>query len=541
MSLTHVFYGKGKALLRTTICFSCLVFIPSLSWGQVKLNTWTNPSSGQAGTTNVNLTGSGFPSGTIPPGNVTITVAATCGGPALATTTGLKVTKLIGTSDRVEFLIPASLAQDTYDVSLTGTTSGGTKFSSTNCSLMKVLPPKTVLSSCVPSSSLGVLLPPKGTGNVTVYVPNGAWATSNTGIGVVPLEGSGTPATISTPNAPNSCASNSATGESVCVANNTDVYLITGSSLNTTLPSGSNAFANFSGGSCENCGVTINSSINEAVITMGLSGFPSGIQFLNLASNTFGTPIGTSNQVSENVQWDPTRNFILSPDEGGVYDLFNTTSLVSPAEYANNIGGGFLDSAGEDCTTGIALSTNEATSELFITDLTQASFKSGSPGSWTAPGQFVSFPEFGEFAAGTSGISVAPGSHLAITTGEFGGNQFAVVTLPSSSGSGTPAFGDYAAAALPVTPDGQTWQQGLDPHTITAYVSPNNGRSYGVMANGDFVPPTWLAVIDLEALLSAPRKAGIYPSGDSCPSCTHSVDPSYNLVTNGVVRYVAVP
>jgi len=105
-----------------------------------------------------------------------------------------------------------------------------------------------------------------------------------------------------------------------------------------------------------------------------------------------------------------------------------------------------------------------------------------------------------------------------------------VIQIPSTSGSGTPAVLDWAAVALPNTPDGATFEQGLDPHTVTAYVSPNNGDAIGLMANGYFVPPTWLAYIDLTKLLAAPRTSG-----------THYVDPSVNLETSGILTYVAVP
>jgi hypothetical protein len=42
--------------------------------------------------------------------------------------------------------------------------------------------------------------------------------------------------------------------QTVCVANNTDVYLITGATLNSTLKSGATGTEDFSGGSCMNCG-----------------------------------------------------------------------------------------------------------------------------------------------------------------------------------------------------------------------------------------------------------------------------------------------
>jgi hypothetical protein len=385
---------------------------------------------------------------------------------------------------------------------------------------------KIVVGSCLPTSSLSILAQGK---TVTSYVPNGAWATTNTGVQVVPIEPIGTPASIATPNVVNSCSSNSTTGQTVCTANNTDVYLLTGKTLNTTLTSSSDVQTKFSGGYCENCGVAINSNTNTAVIAMGLSTAPSGtgLQFLNLATNTLATPIPATYQLSEDVLWDQIRNLLLSPDELGIYDIFQTSSGAT--EFANSVGFGAGDSAAEDCSTGIALSALEFSDQLYITDLTQAVYTSGTPGTWTAPQQVQTFPEFAGFSAGTSGIAVAGASHLGIVSGEFGGNQFAALQLPSSSGSGTPAVTDYAAAALPNTPDGNVWAQGWDPHTITAYVSPNNSKAYGVMANGSGVPPTYLALIDLQALLSAPRLTG-----------THTVDPTYDLIAHGVVVYIPV-
>ena len=388
------------------------------------------------------------------------------------------------------------------------------------------------VGSCSPSSSLGILA--KGT-TVTGYVPNGNWSSGTTGLQVVPIEPVGTPASIATPNIVNSCAGNGLSGEVVCTANNTDVYLITGTTLNTTLTSSSDTSAEFSGGFCENCGVAMNASANTAVIGMGLSSAPSGtgLQFLNLATNTFSTPIPANSGISEDVLWDPTRNYILSPNEGGNYDIFKISSSGSATEYGN-FEGVAGDSAAEDCSTGIALSSIEFSDpgQIYITDLTQAVFAAGPPATWTAPSQIVTFPEFSDFSAGTDGIAVAAGSptsHLGIVTGEFGGNQFGVFELPSTSGSGTPGFVDYAAAFLPNTPDGNVWSEGLDPHTITAYVSPNNGKAYGVMANFNGTNATYLAWVDLQALLNAPRVAG-----------THTVDPSYNLITSGVVTYIAV-
>jgi hypothetical protein len=508
-----------------------LTLTSSVASATVGLSTAASPSSGAAGITTVNLTTSGLPSG-VSAANVTITLAPTCAagatGPVAGelTTTASGIKTVIGSVSRIQFLIPGSAQQGTYFASISGTSPSGA-FASNSCAIVAVSHSTTVLNACVPTSSLAIAT---GT-NVVAYVPKAAWGRGTSGVEVVPVEGTGSPSLIPTPNLVNSCASNPASGETVCSANNSDVYAITGTTLNKTLTSGTSGFASFSGGYCQNCGVAINALTNKAYITMGVSGSPSGsgIQSLDLTTNTFGAVFATANQVSEDISVDPSRNFILSPNEAGVYDLFTLTSAgnISQEFGLANVGGEG-DSAAEDCSTGIALSSLEFTGRVFIADLTQASFTSGTPGTWSAPNQAQTFPEMETFAAGTDGISVAPGSsHLGIVTGEFGGNAFGVIQLPASSGAGVPAISDYAVAALPPTPDGVYFSMGYDPHTITAYTSPNNGKPYGVVADWALGTPSYLAVIDLTALMAAPRTGA------------HTVSASYDLVAHGVVRYVA--
>src|SRR5262249_58691605 len=90
--------------------------------------------------------------------------------------------------------------------------------------------------SCQPSGSLAVLV--TGT-SVVSYVPKGNWSSAATDVAVVNVEGNSIiPTLIPTPNVVNSCASNPLTGQTVCTANNTDVYVISGTMLNATLTSG---------------------------------------------------------------------------------------------------------------------------------------------------------------------------------------------------------------------------------------------------------------------------------------------------------------
>jgi len=90
--------------------------------------------------------------------------------------------------------------------------------------------------SCAPSGALATLLQnltgDAGTRTVTAHVPNGTWATSSTGVQVVPIEPTpvAAPVSVLTANPVNSCASNAQTGQTVCAANNTDIYLLSCSS-----------------------------------------------------------------------------------------------------------------------------------------------------------------------------------------------------------------------------------------------------------------------------------------------------------------------
>jgi hypothetical protein len=93
---------------------------------------------------------------------------------------------------------------------------------------------------------------------------------------------------------------------------------------------------------------------------------------------------------------------------------------------------------------------------------------------------------------------------------------------------------------MPDTPDGNAFSDGLDPHTLTAYVSPNNGKPYGLVTtpdpedSEDTSGPNYIGVIDMQALLAAPRCT----TGETGCVGTHQVDPTYDLISNGVVRYV---
>jgi hypothetical protein len=276
-----------------------------------------------------------------------------------------------------------------------------------------------------------------------------------------------------------------------------------------------------------------------------------GIQILNLVNNTLNPPFGLTYLASEGMAFDPGRNLILSASygtnlQGGVYDLLQVGSDASLTEYGNYIGGQ-PDSSAEDCSIGIALSSDEYTDSIYITDLSQAAFTpsatAGTAGTWTAPGQLIDLGDAGYGnligsggavgvygAAGTAGIVAAPGTnHLAVLTGEFGGDAYSALLLPSTSGSGTPALADWAYVSnMPNTPDGNAFIAGWDRHTVSAYTSPNTEKSYAVFADCFLggTGPNYLGVVDLACVLAQPRASGTHNVVGTASACT---------------RYVAIP
>lgn len=527
---------QGSHATRFLLLLACLALTSSTALAvgaSVKLTTATQPPSGLAGSSNTYATGTGFPTG-VAPSDVNVSFALTCMATPLATTTATQVKAILGSTDRVYFNIPSTLKTGTYAVWVTSISTPA--FTSSSCSALKVTNTTKTLSACVPSSSIGLDI----VGDVvTAYVPNGYWEGGVGGIEAVNIEGGGSPKTISTgTDIVNACSSNAVTGQTVCTANNTDVYLISGTSVTNTLTSGATGSAGFSGGSCKDCGVAIDAADNIAVLEEGDTSSTSGngFQVLNLATNTFEKPFGLASRTSENISIDPNRNLILSPNEDGVYVLagIGPGPGYTLSEYDSTFNTDEEnDSAAEDCTTGIALSSEEFTNNVFVADLTQWTPTAGTPGSWTAPNSTLNIVSDYGFAAGTCGISVAPGSgHLGVVTGEFGGSTFAVLQLPSKSGSGTPTIADYATTQIPGgTACGGGFSAGYDPHTITAYTSPNTGKAYGVFAGYSSGVPVCVAVVDLQAILSAPRAGG-------------GLDPHDVAVSDipaGAITYFAIP
>jgi hypothetical protein len=376
--------------------------------------------------------------------------------------------------------------------------------------------------SCQPSSSLSVLVTPP---NVVAYVPKGSWSVGTTGVVAVNVEGTSiTNTTISTPNAVNSCASSPSTGKTVCTANNTDVYVITGTTLGTTRTSGAAGSLSFSGGSCTNCGVAMDDTHQRAAIALS-TGTPGvgGFQFLDLTNNNLSAVFPSrAPNISEDVLIDGVRNLLLSPSETNNYEIIDVTSNTPPASafFERGIAGvpGELDSAGEDCSTGIALASIETGSNqgaVFITDLTQATFTPGAPGTWTAPSQIQSLTG-SVLQFGASGMAIAQGStHTGVLAGEFGGDAITAIRLPATPGGSPPAVQAWLTCSL------AGFTNGRDPHTVTAYESPASGHAIALLADAT---ATHLAVVDLTLMLALPSAGNVCTGGPlTSPSAVYTL------------------
>jgi hypothetical protein len=395
--------------------------------------------------------------------------------------------------------------------------------------------PQPGAARCGASSALAVLTQGR---QVSAYVPKGAWyaPAATTGIARVGLEGRALAATmIDTPEVVNSCASNSTTGRTVCIANDTDVYILLGSNLDSTLKSAGSGVARFSGGVCTNCTVAFDAEADRAVIGLNFDE-GQGFQFLDFANGSpmLESPIASpTRRVGENLLIDSRRRLILSPSEDDDYEIVSLSGKASPTFFENPIGTpgvDVLDSAAEDCTTGIALASDQFTSKIFITDLTQAVFTHGTPsGTWSAPFQFQNFPDFATMINGISGIAIAPQSHLGAVAGEIAGNALGAIRLPAKAGSGVPAIADWVECGIPDDPTGAAWRMGLDPHPLTIYESPDSGHTIAVLANSP--APTFLALVDLTQMIDPTVLARTVGTN----TCSDGVLPS------SLVRFVALP
>jgi hypothetical protein len=104
----------------------------------VKLDVTTTPSSGIGGVSFLNVTAAGVPPGVVRPENVLLSFAAACGAAPLAVVPASSAVRIIGTSYRIHFQIPAGLPSRSYFVRVQDDGAGDANFVSGNCSQVAV-------------------------------------------------------------------------------------------------------------------------------------------------------------------------------------------------------------------------------------------------------------------------------------------------------------------------------------------------------------------------------------------------------------------
>jgi hypothetical protein len=382
--------------------------------------------------------------------------------------------------------------------------------------------------SCQGSGSLSTLV--SGT-NVISYIPKGSWSGGTTGIAVVNVEGNSvTNTVIPTADVINSCASNSVTGQTVCTANNNQVYIVNGTTVANVLTDSGTGTIAFSGGSATTSGVSMDATNNKALLGISVGGV-GGFQFLDLATDTFEPAFTTrapSGEISEDPLIDPLRHLIVSASENNNVELADVTTSTSPQFFEHSVPSvsGVLDSSAEDCSTGIILAPAEGSnpSQVEIADINGAVSTPGSPGSWTVPEQLQSLTG-SNLSAGANGSSVAQVTHTGVISGEFGGDGLTAIALPTTSGAGAiPAISNWVTCRAGADPAGVQFQMGFDPHTLIAYQSPatvvhgltvfHAGDAIALMVNAG---ATEMVVVDLTTMLDP---TSVPATGNVCDSST---------------------
>ena len=161
-----------------------LTLFVSQAAAQVTLTT-VSPASAQPLVTNVTVTGSRFPAGTITPAAVTVTLTPSAGNGSAVTTAATAVTTVIGATRQVSFRIPASLASAspfTADISLSGTASpSGATFTST-AKTITINPPAIITNVSQGAATRGSSVPLTVTAAYAHFLPGSS--TLNAGAGI---------------------------------------------------------------------------------------------------------------------------------------------------------------------------------------------------------------------------------------------------------------------------------------------------------------------------------------------------------------------
>ena len=188
-----VLLGLSKRSLPKKLGYSLLSVVllgyrtlPALAQNPVAvtLSPTTSPAAGQPGVTSVSVTGSGFPAGSIPAANVTLTLKSSASN-QVTTTAPTAVSTVAGSTRRLTFTIPASVSVTvpvSYTLTLSGNTTAGTAFASSNAASLTVNPAAAISTLAPVSGRAGQTLSVTITGQFSNFLQGSTRASFGVGI-----------------------------------------------------------------------------------------------------------------------------------------------------------------------------------------------------------------------------------------------------------------------------------------------------------------------------------------------------------------------
>ena len=378
------------------------------------------------------------------------------------------------------------------------------------------------------------------TGNVYAYVPTATGLSSVLvatpgGLASSTRQRLSIPAPIGISPAPSACTINAPDSLLACISFTSPVitnFQINNNGSLTQLPSVTTdaplSGVSNSGGTCVICGIEYDDADDAYIIATG-NGYEVYTSPTEPVYNQHGWTI--FGNVAENFGYNPVTNTIMSP----VYATIDATGLT----YINVTGkkayvtssqpmGLFEPDAGAfDSSTNIAAITEEIanqvpanTNYLFLENMSSAQLNVPSTGLFTTTQASVllSSSLFGRASSTTcdsavTGIAIDPASHLGFVSSEFCGQSngspdgsvtpVGVIALPTSSLAPL-SISRQIYLNMPPLPDGTLWNDAGDPHAVAAMQIQGLCSPCGITYNAE---STWLAIIDMNALLTAPRSS----------------------------------
>jgi hypothetical protein len=250
----------------------------------------------------------------------------------------------------------------------------------------------------------------------------------------------------------------------------------------------------------------------------GCSGQCGQFQRIGENSHTVDMSIATGDP-NENPGYDYVKNWVFNPGyrthilqvaDFSSGKLFSTTGAVT---------GGEPDSAAVDVSTHVGETPDEFDLVEYLADLGTASM-SGSTLTVTTGSTTLTSSVISSLSPDASQVDSV--LHAVFFTGEFGTTTLGFGLMPTTSGGTT--LSDWAFVHFPNTPDGFSFSSGVDPHQVATFNDPNNCPDCGLALNAN---STWLAVVDLNKLIHAPRSV----------SDSHTISSTYDLIANHVIAY----